>query len=85
MLRRLFSTFVLSLLGQLFIGDQGHCKIMRAALEKVDGVYQGVVFPFRQAFQSGVLRMIRDLYRGMCVGQTSRGWDAMRGTIRVGP
>src|SRR5690606_31380729 len=43
--------------GQLFVGDQGHSKIMRVFLEKVNGVYQGAVFPFREKFSSGILRM----------------------------
>src|SRR5690606_99205 len=44
--------------GQLFVGDQGHSKIMRVALERVNGVYQGAVFPFREGFSSGILRLI---------------------------
>ena len=65
--------------GQLFVGDQGHSKIFRVALERIDGVYQGAVFPFREGFQSGVLRMIWDREGGMYVGMTSRGWDATGG------
>jgi azurin/glucose/arabinose dehydrogenase len=62
--------------GQLFVGDQGHSKIMRVALEKVDGVYQGVVFPFREGFMSGVFRQVWGKDGSMYVGQTSRGWGA---------
>jgi azurin len=62
--------------GQLFVGDQGHSKIMRVALEQVDGIYQGAVFPFREGFDSGVLRMIWGKDGSMIVGQTSRGWSA---------
>ena len=65
--------------GQLFVGDQGHSKIMRMALEQVEGVYQGVVFPFREGFQSGVLRMVWSRDNEMYVGMTSRGWDATGG------
>ena len=65
--------------GQLFVGDQGHSKLTRVALEKVDGVYQGVAFPFRQGFQSGVFRLIWDEDGAMYVGMTSRGWDATGG------
>lgn len=60
--------------GQLFVGDQGHSRIMRVFLEKVDGVYQGVVFPFREGFSSGVLRMIWGTDASMFVGMTNRGW-----------
>ncbi|MFD1140747.1 plastocyanin/azurin family copper-binding protein [Larkinella insperata] len=62
--------------GQLFVGDQGHSKIMRVFLEKVDGKYQGAVFAFRSGFQSGILRMAWGLDGSMFVGQTSRGWAA---------
>lgn len=62
--------------GQLFVGDQGHSKIMRVALEKVNGVYQGAVFPFREGFMSGVFRQVWGTDGSMYVGQTSRGWGA---------
>jgi uncharacterized cupredoxin-like copper-binding protein/glucose/arabinose dehydrogenase len=62
--------------GQLFVGDQGHSKIMRVALEKVNGVYQGAVFPFREGFMSGVFRQVWGKDGSMYVGQTSRGWGA---------
>jgi glucose/arabinose dehydrogenase/azurin len=62
--------------GQLFVGDEGQSKIMRVALEKVNGVYQGVVFPFREGFMSGVFREVWGKDGSMYVGQTSRGWGA---------
>ena len=62
--------------GQIFLGDQGHSNLNRVYLEKVDGVYQGVVFPFRQGFASGLLRQVWGTDGSMYVGQTSRGWDA---------
>ena len=65
--------------GQVFVGDQGHSKILRMALERVEGVYQGVAFPFREGLRSGVLRMIWDREGAMYVGMTSRGWDATGG------
>lgn len=61
---------------QLFVGDQGHSKIARVNLEMVDGVYQGAAFPFREGFESGVLRMAWDPEGGMMVGMTSRGWGS---------
>ncbi len=69
--------------GQLFIGDQGHSKIMRVALEKVRGVYQGVVFPFREGFNSGVLRMKWGSDGSMFAGMTNRGWGS-RGNTSFG-
>ncbi len=59
---------------QCFVGDQGHSKIMRMSLEKVNGVYQGACYPFREGFQSGILRMRWGLDQSMFVGMTSRGW-----------
>lgn len=60
--------------GQLFVGDQGQSKIMRVYLEKVDGVYQGVVFPFREGLSSGVLRLTWGKDGSMFIGMTNRGW-----------
>ncbi len=62
--------------GQLFVGDQGHSKVMRVFLEKVNGKYQGACFAFREGMASGVLRMAWGLDGSMFVGQTSRGWSA---------
>lgn len=62
--------------GQLFVGDQGQSKIMRVYLEKVNGAYQGAVFPFREGFSSGVLRMNWGSDGSMFVGMTSRGWGS---------
>ncbi|MCC6463144.1 MAG: auracyanin family protein [Saprospiraceae bacterium] len=62
--------------GQLFVGDQGQSKIDRVFLEKVKGVWQGAAFPFREGFQSGVLRMCWGNDGSMFVGQTNRGWGS---------
>jgi azurin len=62
--------------GQMLIGDQGHSKIMRVAMEKVNGVYQGASFPFVEGFSSGILRMIWGSDNSMFVGMTSRGWSS---------
>ena len=62
--------------GQMFVGDQGHSKIMRVFLEKIAGKYQGICFPFREGFQSGILRMRWGLDASMFVGMTSRGWSS---------
>jgi cytochrome c551/c552 len=69
--------------GQLLVGDQGQSKIMRVALEKVKGQYQGVAFDFRQGFQSGVLRMNWGHDGSMFVGETNRGWGSA-GTTNSG-
>lgn len=60
--------------GQLLVGDQGHSKIMRVYQEEVNGVYQGACFPFREGFNSGILRMIWGPESTLYVGMTNRGW-----------
>lgn len=65
--------------GQLFVGDQGQSKIMRVSMEKVKGVYQGIVFPFREGFSSGILRMNWGSDGSMFVGMTARGWGSTGG------
>lgn len=65
--------------GQLFVGDQGQSKVMRVFQEKVNGEYQGAVFPFIEGFESGVLRMNWGSDNSMFVGQTARGWSATGG------
>ena len=62
--------------GQLFVGDQGHSKLMRVYLEKVEGAYQGANFPFYEGFASGILRTAWGTDNSLFVGQTSRGWNA---------
>jgi len=69
--------------GQLFVGDQGQSKVMRVALEKVNGEYQGVAFNFREGFQSGILRMAWGKPGNLFVGQTDRGWGSA-GTTHQG-
>ncbi|SDL48913.1 Glucose/arabinose dehydrogenase, beta-propeller fold [Catalinimonas alkaloidigena] len=62
---------------QLFVGDQGQSMVTRVSLEKVKGVYQGVVFPFREGFASGILRLVWGHDGALYAGQTSRGWAAV--------
>lgn len=62
--------------GQLFVGDQGHSKVMRMSLEKVAGKWQGACYPFREGFQSGIIRLLWGQDGSMFVGMTSRGWAA---------
>lgn len=61
---------------QLLVGDQGQSKIMRVALEKVKGQYQGVVFGFREGFSSGILRLTWGNDGSLFAGMTSRGWSS---------
>lgn len=65
--------------GQCFVGDQGTSVVMRVALEKVNGVYQGACFPFRSGFQSGVNRLVFAPDGSLFAGQTNRGWGSAGG------
>lgn len=62
--------------GQYFVGDQGHSKIMRMSLEKVNGEYQGASYPFREGFASGLLRLRWGIDGSIFAGMTSRGWSS---------
>jgi hypothetical protein len=65
--------------GQCFVGDQTRSMVMRVALEKVNGVYQGACFPFRSGLQCGVNRIAFGPDGAMYVGQTNRGWGSVGG------
>ncbi len=62
--------------GQMFVGDQTYSTLMRVYLEKIDGIYQGVCFPFREGFGSGSLSMRMTDSGALFVGSTNRGWGA---------
>jgi glucose/arabinose dehydrogenase len=64
---------------QLFVGDVTHSTVMRCALEKVQGHYQGACFPFREGIGSGTLALRMTDDGTMFVGGTNRGWGS-RGT-----
>lgn len=65
--------------GQVLVGEQTHSQVQRVFLEKVNGVYQGVAFPFLEGFRSGIvpLRLADD--GSLFVGTTNRGWGARGG------
>ncbi|HET6572761.1 MAG TPA: hypothetical protein VFG68_04095 [Fimbriiglobus sp.] len=65
--------------GQCFIGDQTRSTVMRVALEKVNGVYQGTCFPFRAGLQCGVNRLCFGPDGALYAGQTNRGWGSVGG------
>ena len=62
--------------GQYFVADQGHSKVMRMTLEKVNGQYQGACFPFREGWMSGLLRLRWGTDGSLLGGMTSRGWSS---------
>src|SRR5699024_9127859 len=56
--------------GHYYVADQGHALINRISMEKVEGEYQGVVFPFVKDLDSGALRMAWGDDKSMYVGMT---------------
>ncbi|WP_214070713.1 plastocyanin/azurin family copper-binding protein [Mucilaginibacter sp. dw_454] len=62
--------------GQVLVGDQAQSRINRVFLEQVKGQYQGAAIPFREGFESGVLRLAWGADNSLFVGQTSRGWGS---------
>jgi len=66
--------------GQLFIPDYTLSLVMRVDLEKVDGVYQGTCFPFREGFATGLIGAVLTKNGYLFVGGSSRGGWPTRGT-----
>jgi hypothetical protein len=62
--------------GQLFVADYTLSLVMRVDLEKVNGVYQGACFPFRQGFATGIIGGTLSLDGQMFVGGSNRGWPS---------
>ncbi len=71
---------------QLFVGDQTHSTVMRVFLEKIDGLYQGACFPFRQGQGSGSLSLLFAPDGSMFVGGTEpRLGFSREQAVRAGP
>ncbi len=62
---------------QIFCADQHHSNIGRFVLQTVKGRYQGVCFPFREGFASGIVPMIQAPDGSFFVGGTNRGWGSV--------
>ncbi len=67
--------------GQMFVGDQTQSNLLRVVTEVVNGVEQGVVMPFADKMESGVMRPVFLADGSMLVGQTGRGWQAKGGHV----
>ncbi len=65
--------------GQMFVTEQSQSALLRVALERVGGEFQGAVFPFRKGFESGPVRAVFAADGSLYVGQTDRGWGAVGG------
>ena len=59
---------------QIFIGDYTQSIVMRATTEKVNGVWQGACYPFREGFSSGILNLQFTPEGNLLAGGTNRGW-----------
>lgn len=60
--------------GQAFIADISHRAIVRVALEKVEGQYQGAVFPFIRPLGSASFSTAFDPEGRLWIGSVGRGW-----------
>ena len=59
---------------QIFIGDYTQSIIMRATTEKVNGVWQGACYPFREGLSTGILNVVFTPGGNLVCGGTNRGW-----------
>ncbi len=60
--------------GQFFVADYTLSLIMRAEMEKVNGVYQGASYPFRQGFATGLIGGALTERGQIFIGGSKRGW-----------
>jgi hypothetical protein len=59
---------------QIFIGDFSLSVVMRATTDKVNGVWQGACYPFREGLATGLLACEFTPEGDLLVGGTNRGW-----------
>lgn len=59
---------------QLFVTDFSLSVVMRATTEKVNGVWQGACYPFREGLATGLLACQFTPRGDLIVGGTNRGW-----------
>jgi hypothetical protein len=59
----------------MLIGDFQNSTVLRAFLEKVNGKWQGAVFPFAKGFLSGVNRLAMGVDGKLYVGGGKRTWS----------
>ncbi len=63
--------------GQLLVGDFQNALVTRVFLERVNGEYQGAVFPFLNGFRSGVNRLTFGPDGNLYVGGLQRTWASI--------
>lgn len=59
---------------QIFVGDFSLSVMMRATTEKVNGVWQGACYPFREGLATGLLACQFTPEGDLIAGGTNRGW-----------
>ena len=59
---------------QIFLGDYTQSILMRATTEKVNGVWQGACYPFREGLSTGILNIEFTPGGNLICGGTNRGW-----------
>jgi hypothetical protein len=59
---------------QMFIGDYTLSIVMRATTERVNGVWQGACYPFREGLSTGILNVHFTPEGRLLCGGTNRGW-----------
>jgi len=69
--------------GQAFIADISHRTVVRVALEKVNGAYQGAVFPFIRPLASSSYSTAFDPQGNLWVGSVGRGWTPGESAIEI--
>lgn len=60
--------------GQIFVGDYTLSILMRATTEKINGVWQGACYPFREGLGTGLLSLHFMADGKLITGGTNRGW-----------
>ena len=59
---------------QIFVSDFSLSVVMRATTEKVNGIWQGACYPFREGLATGLLACQFTPKGDLIVGGTNRGW-----------
>jgi hypothetical protein len=59
---------------QLFLGDYTLSILMRATTEKINDVWQGACYPFREGLSTGILNLEFTPGGNLLCGGTNRGW-----------
>lgn len=59
---------------QIFLGDYTQSILMRATTEKINGVWQGACYPFREELSTGILNIHFTPGGKLIAGGTNRGW-----------